>query len=261
MRYPSGRPARETPGPAGASVQRTSPSRVERGQLVRRAWRRRSGRAATRTPRVGAEPALRAVLAHDPGAARGAATSSRPGAGSEKSAGCACSTPTASRSESSTARPGGLSDARRATATRPRPRAPPQRAARPRRQARARRRPRRTTSHDRSCASSSPGTGSRSRAQPLTAPLLQQRRERVEAAAQARVDRAARQVEQLGDLARRVLEQVAQHDHPRCSGGSSRERAHDARARTARRPRRPATSAQLDLGAQRARAAPSRSRG
>ena len=36
-------------------------------------------------------------------------TSSRPGAGSEKSAGCACSTPTASRISSSTARPGGLS--------------------------------------------------------------------------------------------------------------------------------------------------------
>ena len=144
-------------------------------------------------------------------------TSSRPGAGSEKRAGCASSTPTTSRISSSTARPGGLS--RPATTTSSHrhdgdrlPRAPPRlrlalgegRAARLPTSARApRARP-----------------GSRSAPVPSSQPLL----ERVEPAAQARVDGSPRQAEQLRDLAGRVLEQVAEDDHGAMVGRQRGER-------------------------------------
>ena len=67
------------------------------------------GRPARLT--VVAEEPLRAVLVARPRRLRRRQTSSRPGAGSEKSAGCARSTPTTSRISSSTAIPGGLSTA------------------------------------------------------------------------------------------------------------------------------------------------------
>src|SRR6478609_5436859 len=59
-----------------------------------------------------------------------------------------------------------------------------------------------TTFHVRSCATAS--SGARKSSISL---------EGVEAAAEPRVDGAAGQVEELGDLAGGVLEQVAEHDH------------------------------------------------
>src|SRR5206468_28330 len=49
-------------------------------------------------------------------------------------------------------------------------------------------------------------------------------REGVEAAPQARVDRAARQAGELGDLARGVVEQVAEHDDGAVVAREARER-------------------------------------
>jgi hypothetical protein len=51
--------------------------------------------------------------------------------------------------------------------------------------------------------------------------------ERVEAAAEARVDGPSRELEQRRDLAGRVLEQVAQHDHGALVGRKRGERHHD----------------------------------
>ena len=68
--------------------------------------------AAERRPRrfaVAAEQAASSRPARPPRRPQSAVTSNRPGAGNEKSAGCAFSTPTTSRISSSTARPGGLS--------------------------------------------------------------------------------------------------------------------------------------------------------
>src|SRR5690349_23132145 len=119
-------------------------------------------------------------------------TSSRPEAGSEKSAGSACSIPTASRTLWNTARPGGERAATTTAATA---------AAVPASNSLllARRR----------------GVGVRSsNARFTTSQALSSgvTLHPIEAAAQPRVDGAAGKVEELRDLTRRVLEEVAEHD-------------------------------------------------
>ena len=137
-------------------------------------------------------------------------TSRRPGAGSLKSAGAACSTPIVRRTRRRRRGPAARTPPRRRGHRRDshgeRP-APPRDVGAP---ARARAYAARTTAHARSSAA----RVDRHRASALLhvahAQLLL---EPVEPAPQPRVDGAARQIEQLGDLARRVLEQVAQDDH------------------------------------------------
>ena len=137
------------------------PVRLERDELVRA---RRDDEAAERRPRrlaVVAEQPLRAVLRRRPRRPSRRSTSSRPGAGSEKSAGCASSTPTTSRISSRTARPGGLSSPA-TTTTRERDRPRPASTIGAAAAARAPRTRRDTTAHERSRASCSPGISIRS---------------------------------------------------------------------------------------------------
>src|SRR5260221_12907782 len=119
-------------------------------------------------------------------------TSSRPGAGSEKSAGSARLIPTASRKLWKTALPGGERAARTTAAT----------AA--------------AVAASTSLVRARRGAGVRSsNARLTTSQALSSgvTLHPIEAAAEPRVDGAARKVEQLGDLAGRVLEHVAEHHH------------------------------------------------
>ncbi len=113
----SGRPSTAGSGRSGrASDQRTSPSGSSAASSFARATttNRPNGdhEASRQSPRRRFEPS--AWTTQTPSAD---STSKRPGAGSEKSAGCARSMPTASRIESSTACPGGLATAPATTAT------------------------------------------------------------------------------------------------------------------------------------------------
>src|SRR5579885_2433385 len=175
-------------------------------------------------------------------------TSSLPGAGRDRSAGDACSTPTARRTCSKTARPRRGAGVRSSNA-------------------------RRTTSQARSSGVTwTPGNCLRSPiANSFGSPIANsfgsstanscesrsclQLLEAVEPTAQPRVDGAAGEVEQLGDLARRVLEHVAQDDH----GAVLRRELRDPPEGGAvgdRRGRRGEGVAELDLGAQPARPRP-----
>src|SRR5690348_12794825 len=161
-------------------------------------------------------------------------TSSRPGAGNENSAGSACSIPTASRTDLKTALPGGERAATTTAATA------------------------RAVAASASLVRGCRGAGVRSsKARFTTSHALSSgvTFHPIETAAEPRVDGAARQVEQLGDLPRRVLEEVAEHDHCAVLG---RELA-DAGERGAvglRRRRSGHVVAELDLRAQAARARP-----
>ena len=185
------------PGPARGADARPGERpahvavRLERGELV---LARRDDEAAERRParlavrrRAGASSRPRCTT-QTPASE---ATSSRPGAGSEKSAGCARSTPTPRGSRR--ARRGRAGSATRrdepptATATSEREAQPARTRARP---ARARRTRRETTFHARSRGLVLAGD-----LDPLELAPHSSLPERVEAAAQARVDGAARKVE------------------------------------------------------------------
>ena len=247
--------------------------RVERDELVvahggDEEAVRRPGRVA-----VAAEQPPRAVRPHDPRAPRRLDEHAARRPAARTSAGRACLTPTAARGRSrraprsTTASPGGVKaaaisapsdgegDQRPRVAHRPRDRLarlerradgfPASARVRPPRRAPGRR--------------GAPGAARRPSPHLLPEPLA----ELVEPAAQARVDRPAWQLEQLGDLAGRVVEQVAQHDHRavlrRQRGQRGRDRVRVARGQRVRRGR--GGLVQLDLGLGAPARVPSRSRG
>ena len=228
---------------ARATSARRRPGSARRARS--RATRRRTGRTATTTPRGSCRAAASSRPASTTQAPASEVTSSRPGAGSEKSAGCAFSTPTTSRIVVEHRAAGRAEQPRRATddaRARRRDRLP--RSARRLRLALCERR-----AHDR------PRALARlvlvRDLDPLELALLTRVSfERVEAAAQARVDGPARQAEQLGDLAGRVLEQVAKHDHGAVLRRQRGERGEQRPSSGAGRSGRRDASTQLGLGAQ-----------
>ena len=158
-------------------------------------------------------------------------TSSRSAAGQREERGRGRSTPTSSRTRSTTALPGGLAIARRAAA--PPERAPGRAGGHARSVERARVGERRK--HDRARALACSVGVRHANSLECSFTSLATRPDCVEAAAQPRVDRSPRQVEQPGDLTGRVAEQVAHHDHCALLGWQARRAPRGRRDPAARR--------------------------
>ena len=186
---------------------RASSGRRRRARGGELAPARRDHEAAERRPAAprGRRRGVRwSVLRGDPDAGVGR-DEQAPARGSEKSAGCARSTPTTSCRSPSTARPGGEASAAARAAPASATAIGHRRRSRDTGALLERRR------DDAPCP-----VARRLRVrdlEPPSAPPSQTVPHRVEAAPQPRVDRSARQLEESRDLSRRVVEEVAEHDH------------------------------------------------